>query len=339
MPIRPLESRLALSWPPEEWKDLTVLAAVSGGSDSVALLRGLAAIRLPGEGRLITAHVNHKLRGADSDADEDFVRQLCQQLGLECEVATFAVRPAAESRQGIEGAARKARYSALEELAGRAGARFIVTAHTADDQAETILHRIIRGTGIRGLGGMSRSRRLGPATLLRPLLTIAHAELVAYLCDCHQPFRTDASNHDVRFMRNRIRRELLPLLNTHYNPNMVAALLRLGELAGETQRLIDGIVHDLVERSLRCIQPDVVRLDIEVLAKKSPHLVREALVEVWRRQGWPMMAMGFAEWKSLAAMIVADAMRSTGESSKRMFPGAITAEVRQGQLILASHSA
>ena len=133
-------------------------------------------------------------------------------MGLACEVATAALDPAAGSRgQGIE-AARAARYAVLEEMAGRVGARFVVTAHTADDQAETILHRILRGTGLRGLSGMSRSRRLGPATLLRPLLAIGRAELAAYLRDCQQPFRTDASNRDVRFMRNRIRNELLPLL-------------------------------------------------------------------------------------------------------------------------------
>ena len=171
MPLHPFETRLAASWPPEDWKDLTVLAAVSGGGDSVALLRGLAALKLPGEGRLIAAHVNHKLRGADSDADQAFVQELCGQLGLACEVATAAVDPTAGSRgQGIEATARRARYAVLEEMAGRVGARFVVTAHTADDQAETILHRILRGTGIRGLSGMSRSRRLGPATLLRPLL-------------------------------------------------------------------------------------------------------------------------------------------------------------------------
>ncbi len=316
---------------------MTVLAAVSGGGDSVALLRGLAALKLPGEGRLIAAHVNHKLRGADSDADQAFVQQLCRQLGLVCEIATATVDPGAGRRgQGIEATARRARYAVLEGIAGRVGARFVVTAHTADDQAETILHRVLRGTGIRGLSGMSRSRRLGPATLLRPLLGTARAELAAYLRDLQQPFRTDASNRDVRFTRNRIRKELLPLLAAHYNPTIVDALLRLGELAGESQSLIDTMVHDLAQRCLRHAGQDEVCLDLNILAVQPPHLIREVLMDVWRQQGWPLVAMGFAEWESLAAMISAAAKPSVDGPRKRMFPGAILAEIRAGELRLAS---
>ena len=157
-PLHPFETRLAASWPPEDWKEITVLVAVSGGGDSVALLRGLAALKLPGEGRLIVAHVNHKLRGADSEADQAFVQELCRQLGLACEIATATVDLSAGRGQGTEATARRGRYAVLDGTAGRVGARFVVTAHTADDQAETILHRMLRGTGIRGLSGMSRSR-------------------------------------------------------------------------------------------------------------------------------------------------------------------------------------
>jgi tRNA(Ile)-lysidine synthase len=335
MPIHPFEARLAASWPPERWKDLSVIVAVSGGGDSVALLRGLAAIKQPGEGRLIAAHVNHKLRGADADDDQVFVERLCRQLGLDCEAATAVVDAAAGGRgQGIESQARKERYAILEAMAGRLGARFVVTAHTADDQAETILHRILRGTGLRGLAGMSRSRRLGGATLLRPLLQIGRAELAAYLHDRGQPFRTDATNGDVRFTRNRIRRELLPLLAEHYNPSIVAALKRLGALAGEAQALIDDLVCAIVERCLRQIATDEVSLDLRILASYPQHLVREALMDVWRRQGWQQAAMGFAEWDRLAAMVsvgingLADGLR------KRMFPGAVVADVRDDELRL-----
>ena len=217
-------------------------------------------------------------------------------------------------------------------MAGRVGARFVVTAHTADDQAETILHRILRGTGLRGLSGMSRARRLGPATLLRPLLGIGRAELAAYLRDRQQPFRTDASNRDVRFTRNRIRNELLPLLAARYNPTIVDALLRLGELAGESQSLIDAMVRDVAQRCLRRVGRDEVRLDLNILAAQPPYLVREVLMDVWRRQGWPLVAMGFAEWESLAAMISAAAERSADGPRKRMFPGAIVAEISDGEL-------
>jgi len=121
-PLHPFEIRLAASWPPQDWKEMTVLVAVSGGGDSVALLHALAALKLASEGRLIAAHVNHKLRGADSDADQDFVEGLCRQLGLACEVATAALNLTSGSRgQGIEATARRARYAQLEEIAGRVG--------------------------------------------------------------------------------------------------------------------------------------------------------------------------------------------------------------------------
>ena len=163
---------------------------------------------------------------------------------------------------------------------------------------------------------------------------MGRAELAAYLRDRQQPFRTDASNRDVRFTRNRIRKELLPLLAAHYNPTIVEALLRLGELAGESQALIDAMVRDVAQRCLRHVGRDEVRLDLKILAAQPPHLVREVLMDVWRRQGWPLAAMGFAEWELLAAMISAAAKRSTDGPRKRMFPGAIVAEIREGELRL-----
>ena len=159
--MHPFEAQLAAAWPPEDWQDVTVVLAVSGGADSVALLRAMTAVRGGGEGRLAAAHLNHQLRGAESDGDEAFVVELCGRLGIACEVGrTPAGELAAESGDGIEAAARDARYRFLAATAARLGARFVATAHTADDQAETILHRILRGTGIGGLAGIARTRPL-----------------------------------------------------------------------------------------------------------------------------------------------------------------------------------
>lgn len=121
----------------------------------------------------------------------------------------------------------------------------------------------------------------------------------------------------------------------HYNPTIVDALLRLGELAAESQSLIDGMVSDLAERCMRHIGSDEVRIDLNILAGQKPYLVREVLMDVWRRQEWPLAAMGFAEWESLAAMILAAGKRSAKGPTKRMFPGAIVAEIRKDELKLA----
>src|SRR5688572_29033082 len=205
------ELRLATDWPPAAWREVTVIAAVSGGADIVALLRALLAIRQQGAGRQVAAHCNHRLRGAESEADAAFVADLCRQLGLTCEIGIVDVSQAANSGDGLEAAAREARYGFLKSVAARHGARYLATAHTADDQAETLLHRIVRGTGLAGLAGIPRVRPLNElTTLIRPLLGARRSEVLAYLADIGQEYRHDASNLDRRFTRNRIRHELLP---------------------------------------------------------------------------------------------------------------------------------
>jgi tRNA(Ile)-lysidine synthase len=339
MSLHPVEIQLAASWPPSEWRDVTVLLAVSGGSDSVALLRAAAALKTGGEGRLRVAHVNHQLRPGESDADEALVRDLAAALGLACEVGHVPVDRAAHGGQGLEAIARRARYAFLQEAAAASGARFVVTAHTADDQAETILHRILRGTGIRGLGGMARARPLGPATLLRPLLGVRRAELSAYLDELGQLCRRDSSNRDLRFTRNRIRHELLPRLAEQFNPHVADALLRLGALAREAQTAFDRQVAELLDRWVRSDGPGSLVLDRAALAAEPRYVVRELLMAVWRRQGWPMQAMGFAEWDLAAAMVLPGSASSAAPAGKHVFPGGISAEVMGGAVRLTTAAA
>jgi tRNA(Ile)-lysidine synthase len=312
------------------------LAAVSGGADSVALLRALQALKTGGQGRLLAAHFNHGLRGAASDADEAFVVQLCKQIGVPCEVGRAPPgRSTAWAQDGLEAAARRWRYEFLQEAAARLAARYVLTAHTADDQAETILHRIVRGTGIAGLAGMRRVRPLGPAaTLVRPLLEVRRSEVLAYLADLGQPFCRDRTNEDPQFTRNRIRTELLPQLAAQYNPAVTDALLRLGRLAGEVQSVVDGIVQDLAARTLTHGPGREVRIDTGALQGQPRYVVRELLVAVWRQQEWPLQAMGFDQWELLAEMAVPGAGGRQGASQKRTLPGGILAEVTGGQLRL-----
>ena len=334
--LYPLETELAAAWPPDAWQEVTTLLAVSGGADSVALMRAMRALKGGGEGRLLVAHFNHQLRGDESAADEAFVIELCGRFDLPCEVGRARVdKLAAQSSDGVEAAARAARYEFLQQTAGRLGARYVVTAHTADDQAETILHRILRGTGIAGLAGMERARALGPAaTLIRPLLVVRRAELVAYLDDLGQSYRSDSSNQDTRLTRNRIRHELLPRLARQFNPGVVDALLRLGRLAGQAQAVVDEIVQGLFERRVVCESPQAVQIDAAGLADEPRHVIRELLVATWRNQDWPMQAMGFHEWDQLAEMLSGCGEISAELPSKRTFPGNVLAEPGEGRLRL-----
>lgn len=329
------EVALAQAWPPQQWHDVTVLLAISGGPDSVALLRAMTRLKVGGDGRLAAAHLNHQLRPSESGGDETFVVDLCRRLDVSCEVGRVAVAGiAADSGDGLEAAARQARYEFLQHSAARLGARYVVTAHTADDQAETILHRIIRGTGMAGLAGMPRARPLGPATLIRPLLGFRRVELLEYLTDIGQPYRVDSSNDDTRFTRNRIRREVLPELAERFNPGVVEALLRLGRLAGDVQTVVDRAVEELTASCVEEERADRVRIRVEPLVERPRYLVRELLIAVWRRRDWPLQAMGFAEWELLSEMALASEASSAPGPQKRMFPGRILAEADQRELRL-----
>lgn len=331
-----MEIRLAQAWPPTIWRDVRVLVAVSGGADSVALLRALAAIREPGEGGLAAAHFNHQLRGEESQADERFVVALCGQLAVPCEVGRAPVHAWNSRRgEGLEAAARTARYDFLLQTAARLGARYVVTAHTADDQAETILHRIARGTGLAGLAGMARTRPLAPGiTLLRPLLEFRRSELLAYLDELGQSYRHDVSNEDVRFTRNRIRLELLPELARHVNPGVIEAIVRLGALAAEAQTVIDAAIAALDARAVRYESAETVYVNADFMADQARYTVRELLIAVWRRQDWPLQAMGFAEWDLLAQMLCVRPDDGAEIPRKRVFPGNVVAEFQNGALRL-----
>ncbi len=339
--MHPFENKLSEAWPPPDWCDVTVLVAVSGGPDSVALMRGLQTLyrELLGSsatGALRAAHLNHQLRGEDATADEQFVTALCQRLDIPCVVGHANIpRTCGGSSAGLEAAAREARYRFLESAAAGCGARYVAVAHTADDQAETILHRIVRGTGIVGLSGMARARRLGPSTLLRPLLGFRRSEVYQYLCDIGQPYRTDRTNADPQFTRNRLRNDLLPRLAREYNRNVTDALLRLGTLAGEVRQWMNREVEPLLSRCCRRgdgagepLHVDACRLRSEPAA-----LVRELLVALWQQQNWPMRQMGFEQWDLLAEMLFASG-RPSCPPRKHTFPGGVLAEAGPEGLVL-----
>jgi len=287
----------------------------------MALLRAVHSLSQanPGPGRVLAAHVNHRLRGAESDADEEFVREVCSRLGLELMVHRLEDSLAGA---GLEERARAARYELLTQTAEERGARFVAVAHTADDQAETILHHVLRGTGLTGLAGMSKFRSLSPAvTLVRPLLGTRRQSLRDYLAEVGQDFREDSSNADTSFTRNRLRHELLPHLAEHYNPSVIEALVRLGHLAAESRTIVEAHLEPLLDQAVQIDgDPQVVTMDCAALAEQSRPMVRELLIAAWNEVAWGMGDMTFAHWEQLAELIIAPTAR------KVMFPGAIVAE-------------
>jgi tRNA(Ile)-lysidine synthase len=274
------------------------VVAVSGGADSVALFRGLLEA---GFGALTVAHFNHRLRGDASDADETFVHDLATRLGLpvrstRADVATAAVG------DNLEATARRLRYGWLADVARAVNARWVATGHTADDQAETILHRLIRGTGLQGLRGIAVERELArEIRLARPLLTATRADVLAYLDELDQPYREDASNRDLRFTRNRIRHELVPLLRT-FNPEIVAVLGRLAVQAAERFDEASSTAADLLRTAEHPRAGDRIILDATLLAESDVRQVRDLFRLLWDREGWPRDAMTFAHWDRLAAI-------------------------------------
>ena len=283
-----------------------ILVAVSGGADSMALLRGLMQLRGDLELALHVGHLDHQLRGAASREDADWLDRVCRELDVPLTICRIDVALLAQQTgKGIEETAREARYAFLEKAALESGSGVIALAHTADDQAETILHHILRGTGLSGLRGIPRERELNSGIrLVRPLLDVERFDVLDYLSQVGQDFREDESNRDEAFTRNRIRRRLLPLLADEFNPQIRQALLRLGRQAGEAQEAFDTLAGALLDRALESSSANECRLKWQPFHGVPRHLVRETLSLLWRRVSWPRQKMGFDQWNELAGLIL-----------------------------------
>ncbi len=257
-----------------------LLVAVSGGPDSVCLLHILVKLQRELEVKLQVVHLNHQLRGAESEADADYVSHLAQQWGIPATIEGRDVTGyQAQHRLSLEEAAREVRYSFLAQVARSIGAERVAVGHTKDDHIETILLHLIRGTGTRGLRGLqpiavwqSASNSL---TIVRPLLTVRHQETEDY-CHQHQLMpRLDASNLSLSPLRNRIRQQLLPLLES-YNPRVAEALLRTGRIASDDINFLDEQIARLWDEVAQQQEKSIV-LDKERFDQLPPALQRYLL--------------------------------------------------------------
>jgi tRNA(Ile)-lysidine synthase len=250
----------------------TVLVAVSGGADSLCLLLVLKELGFS----ICAAHFDHGLR-PESARDSETVRHFAQAAGVSFSVERGDVRQQAQrNRETLEEAARELRYDFLFRTAAACQTSAIATGHTADDQAETVLMHLLRGSGLKGLGGIRPDSRSRGVRIVRPLLGLTHAQTVEY---CRlagwQPLE-DPSNRDPSFSRNRIRNELIPQLRT-YNPQIVPVLCRLADIAAAQTDLLDRAADDVWNRSVLPSEPGVVRI-LRDAFNKSPMAVRQAIV-------------------------------------------------------------
>jgi tRNA(Ile)-lysidine synthase len=219
-----------------------VILAVYCGADSLCLAHVVIALAPQLHLQSVIAHLNHGIRGAAADADADFVQAFAAQHGVPCHIEKANVpKLAAEMNLSLETAARMARYDFLMRAADQHEAKIVAVAHHADDQAETVLHRLMRGTGLAGLRGMAAQSPMPGAphlTLLRPLLRFGRKDIEQYCADCGLQPRHDATNDDLAHTRNRIRHELLPQLE-QYNPGIRAVLARLADSATTDFEIIE----------------------------------------------------------------------------------------------------
>jgi tRNA(Ile)-lysidine synthase len=290
--------------------------ACSGGADFTALLRALASLAPDLGVVLVVLHLNHQLRGPDSDADQAFVAALAEQLSLEAVIGSADV--AAAEGLSLEAAGRRARYAFFLHAAAEHRLDCVATAHTRDDQAETVLLRMLRGSGITGLTGIHRACDLSmvarsplhdvavdtrPARLIRPLLSISRRKVERYLLSLRQPFRQDASNLNPRFLRNRIRAELLPVLEREYNPKLREALCETAEIAAAENAFLEDLVSAAVGSS---VAPEAGEgepgIDVPLLQAQPLALQRRILRRLCQPHG---LALDFAHLEALREFAVA----------------------------------
>ena len=290
------------AWPVERWKDLGVVVGCSGGADSVALLRAISELRAAAadpNGFVIAAHYNHGLRGDASDGDQQSVARLAYEMST-----AFVCERAADVTAQSEAAMRSLRRQFFVRVARESGARYVATAHTADDNVETVLHHLLRGTGPRGMSGIPVAAPINDnddardLVLVRPMLRVRRADVRDALLGLGQPWREDESNRDTRYRRNWIRKVLIPMIQGEY-PTCVEAIGRTAELQRESQASIDRLASVWLDEHWLRREPTVLACDTQ--AERT--IVIASLHHLWDAMQWPRREMTMSQWQKVAATV------------------------------------
>lgn len=284
-----------------------IICAVSGGADSMALLWSMYLLKDSLGIRLSAAHFNHHLRGEESDADEVFVREFCDRFEIELYLGGAQVKP---GQKGLEAAAREARYAFFATLPGK-----IATAHTADDNAETVLLHLVRGTGLKGLGGIAPVR----GNIIRPMLTVTRQEVLRFLQEYHIGCRQDSSNDSDQFLRNRLRHQVMPLLKEE-NPRLAVNLSSMARSLRQDEQLLTDLAGEGEF-------PDVSAL-------RQMHLaLRGRVLERFLKEN------GVREPEREHILLLEQLVFSVNPSAKARFPGNVTVTRCYDRLAVAEEAA
>jgi tRNA(Ile)-lysidine synthase len=328
----PLALAFEERWPRSEWADDVVLVGVSGGVDSVALLELIVRFA-PDLDRVKVLHCNHGLRGEESDGDESFVIEHCLDRGVEC----LSIRiHASELVSTSEDALRRIRSRHYIETAKQLGARWIVLGHHRDDNLETFFLRLFRGSGPRGLAGIPERRAVSkanhrPIELVRPLLSVPKKDLQEWLIHQGIPFREDSSNRLAPYQRNRLRNELIPVLDNLYGPGWRKHVLQLmGSMSQQTEEQA-AKARSILDRYWKGEgEAEQVVIPLTTLLGEEWDVSREMILAIWHDKGWSLRPWTKKHWDRLQAFFL-DASRTT-HPRRLDLPGKIRLLVRRGNV-------
>lgn len=302
----------------------SIIVAVSGGPDSVALLKSLHSINSTKNLHLnlFIAHLNHQLRGRHSEEDAQFVENLSKDLSLPFILKSVNIQKIAEqTKRSIEEAARIERYTFFRELAQGYNASAVAVGHTADDNIETFLHRIIRGTGTPGLGGIPIQRPLvtdSTIQLVRPLLFVWRKEIIEYLKKEQLNYRTDASNYEPRYLRNKIRLELIPLLENQYNPNIKPLLAQLCHILNINNEYLISETKKILKESTVEERDDLYTINSHFLTTQPKILQHLAFREILIRMQIPLKEVTYEHYTKIS-----DEITRKGKGRYFQLPGKV----------------
>jgi tRNA(Ile)-lysidine synthase len=303
-----------------------LLVAVSGGPDSVSLLRAMVLLSSEYELRLTTAHLNHGLRGAEAQREEAFVRSLCVGMGVACICKTVDIRMLQRGRgMSLEEIGREQRYKFLDETAETCGALKIATGHHRDDQAETVLINLLRGSGLEGLKGIPPVR---DGRIIRPLLHVGRSEILEFLNSEGMTYMMDSSNLSPLFLRNRVRHELIPELTLRYNPAIVEVLSHTAEIIRKEDDYLQAMVRQIM--SQWGVVPGVTEIQLPLAAFLDLHEALQGRVIKCLLEGaaLPGYRIGYRHIEAVLAF----SCRSSGRRASLDLPGLIRVE-REGTFL------